>query len=225
MELEPIGEIIDNGTESNATVAEPSGNGDETGSRNREPEREIIEGIPTIDPITLGEWTDEPTVTISSDATRSTAEPVNINTGRKRGRPPGTRNRPKESTGENLDLKSLIYSAHLALAAIIDTPELEIDESEAKKLQDAILRMQKVYPTLGLSEKQMAWGNLICAASGVYVPRVVAIYKRGQMQPQELKQAKQPTPIRQPVESAPLTNPSQLNADGGGVEGTIHLGF
>jgi hypothetical protein len=225
MDNEPIGEFIENGTKPIGKIIDVGNDGEGSDAGNREPEREIIEGIPTIDPITLGEWSDSAAYT-DTDTRTGSAEPTPITTGRRRGRPPGTRNKTKESTSADLDLKGLIYSAHLAVAAVMNIEELCIDESEAKKLQDAILRMQKVYPTLGLTEKQMAWGNLICVASSVYVPRAVSIWKRSETQPQQPKAQKSPTPIRpHTAEPAPLTNPSQIDPNGGGVDGTIQLGF
>jgi hypothetical protein len=119
------------------------------------------DGIPTIEPATI------------------TIEPEQFEGGKRRGggRPKGSKNATgKQSTKEvSQDLSGLLLSAHAMLAAIVKTPELEIDEAEAKRLGDAVARVNREFGVQIMSPKTAAVVNLIMAAGTVYGPRVIAM--------------------------------------------------
>lgn len=118
---------------------------------------------------------------------------------RRRGRPKGSRNsaRSTEKASENNlieNVESLLLSTHFMLAKLLDVPEFELDESEAKRLSDAFKKVAAFYP-LGLSPKRLAWAELSIAAGTIYGPRVVTIYKR---KPKPSPVRVMPTPQPQP---------------------------
>jgi hypothetical protein len=118
------------------------------------------DGIPLIEPATI------------------TIEPEQFEGGKRRGgRPKGSKNATgKQSTKEvSQDLSGLLLSAHSMLAALIKTPELEIDEAEAKRLGDAVARVNREFGVQIMSPKTAAVVNLIMAAGTVYGPRIIAV--------------------------------------------------
>jgi hypothetical protein len=105
---------------------------------------------------------------------------------KKRGRPKGWRKSvesPASETPKNLiaNIESLLLSVHFMGAKLLEVPELELDEEEAKKLADAIRRVAEFYP-VALSPKKLAWAEFSFAMAGVYGPRVIAIYKKAPKQ-------------------------------------------
>ncbi len=66
----------------------------------------------------------------------------------------------------------------MMLAAITKVEELELDQNEAKRLAEAVTRVNKLYGGFVLSEKTMAWINLGMAGCTVYGPRMVAYSAR-----------------------------------------------
>lgn len=124
----------------------------------------IDNGIPVIDPTTI---IGEP----------DSGEPIR----RKRGRPAGSRNgysTKPQAKQTNQDLTGILLSLHMMGAAILKVPELEIDATEAKRLGDAVSRVNELYGGIMLSEKQAAWINLTFALGQVYGPRAVALKMR-----------------------------------------------
>lgn len=75
------------------------------------------------------------------------------------------------------DLKDLIYSIHLGVAAIARAPEMELDSAESKRFADSIVKLSKQYDHK-VSPKLMAWMGFSSTAAGIYVPRIMAISKR-----------------------------------------------
>jgi hypothetical protein len=144
---------------------------------------------------------------------------------KKRGRPKGWRKSaesPTSETPKNLiaNIESLLLSVHFMGAKLLEVPELELDEEEAKKLADAIRRVAEFYP-VALSPKKLAWAEFSFAMAGVYGPRVIAIYKKAPKQPgpravprqTEQSQAQSHQPVNQPGPSQvatprPLTSAS-----------------
>lgn len=107
--------------------------------------------------------------------------------GKRRGRPPGSRNgitRTDNSAGStqkttpNLaNIESLFLSANFGLAALMHCPELEVDETEAKRFSDSLKELLVHYPTQ-FNPKAIAWANFGMTTLGIYGPRVVAIAKK-----------------------------------------------
>jgi hypothetical protein len=62
-------------------------------------------------------------------------------------------------------------------AAILDTPELVLDESEAKALADASAKVAAHYNHT-IDPRTMAWVNLAMVAGGIYGTRIFAIRAR-----------------------------------------------
>lgn len=129
--------------------------------------------------------------------------PLNIGTGgtsggfgteprtRRRGRPPGSINRPRDTqeTSAQLDLKSslsniedLLTSIHWGTARLLDMSELELTADDSRQLSRAIRDCLKHYQ-FNIDPKKMALGNLMMVAGGIYAPRVMAIYRRGEKKP------------------------------------------
>lgn len=61
------------------------------------------------------------------------------------------------------------------LALLMKTPELEIQEAEAKRLGDALTRVNEEFGGIVISPKTEAIINLVMAAGSVYGPRLIAI--------------------------------------------------
>lgn len=116
---------------------------------------------------------------------------------RRRGRPPGSVNRPRgegfgteKSTTPRVSLtdsalgniEAMLFSTHLMLSKIASVPELELDQTESKRMADAIREVAKHYP-IPVSDKSLALVNLCTTMGGIYAPRAVAIYKRSGRKP------------------------------------------
>lgn len=153
-------------------------------------------------------------------------------TTRRRGRPPGTRNKSRDgsqtASPQNIaeNLEHLLLSVHTMGAAFLKCPELELDEAEAKKLASSIREVSKHYPVT-LDPKRLALIELGTMAAMIYGTRGVAIYKRltATPKPAAPKPKQEPTPINkqpasQPAPSKPPgpgrpLNPSDLFFDNG----------
>lgn len=180
--------------------------------RKSEPARDVpkIAGFDVIDP---GEFIDGGT----ADGDRSTAS-----AGKRRGRPPGSRNKQSATTGNTQEkapqniaenLERLLLSTHLMGAAMLKCPELELDVDEAKKLASAIREVSKHYPVV-FDPKKMALMELGTVALMVYGTRGVAIYKRIQRESQPQPPRQQPVNIdtrkqRPATPGAPAPQPAQ----------------
>lgn len=94
---------------------------------------------------------------------------------KRRGRKPGSRNTTtKASKQASADLTQLLMSLHFMAAALVKTPELILEQDEAKRLGEAINRVNDLYGGIVLSEKAQAWLNLGVAAGTIYGPRFIA---------------------------------------------------
>jgi len=154
---------------------------------------------------------------------------------KRRGRPLGSKNRndTPAKTPQNIaeNLERLLLSVHLMGAAALASPELELEESEAKKLASAIREVSKFYPVT-LDPKRLALLELGTVAMMVYGTRGVAIYRRVktevkpkaplQVMPNRPapKTAQATAPVREPekqntTESRPLTPNDLFGLDNG----------
>jgi len=130
-------------------------------------------GRTAIDPETIG--TDSGNSGTDSSTPGSTG-----NTGKKRGRKPGSKNGTKAAAVSKSDisgLENILFSVHLAISAIAKTPELALDQAEARELAKAAVAVQAHYETV-IDPKILAWGQLIVVMGGVYGPRAFAIKMR-----------------------------------------------
>jgi len=69
-----------------------------------------------------------------------------------------------------------LLSIHVGIATLTKTPELELDETEAKRLAEALARVSRHYPILDkIGEKSIDHANLIATVGGIYGSRMVAM--------------------------------------------------
>lgn len=116
-------------------------------------------GIPTVEPETIQ------------------FEPEPGEQRKRRGRPAGSKNAAKSASSRketSQDLTAILMGLHMMGAAFTKIPELELEESEAKKLGDALARVNELYNGILLTDKQRAWIGLAMAAGTIYGPRLVA---------------------------------------------------
>lgn len=133
-------------------------------------------GIPTIDPIEITGET-----------------PGDGDSGKRRGRPKGSRNRTTQPQKEvSSDLSTLLFTTHFMLAKLVKVDELELEKGEAEELGKALARVQKEFGVAVLSPKAAALINLAVVAGGVYVPRAIA-FKANRAKAEE----KQPSKVAQ----------------------------
>lgn len=96
---------------------------------------------------------------------------------RGRGRPKGSgTKKAREAHAIDLSgLEKLLLSLHAGLAAITHTPELQLDESEAKSMSTAAARVARHYPILDkIGDKAIDHANLVVVLSSVYGSRAIA---------------------------------------------------
>ena len=96
--------------------------------------------------------------------------------GKRRGRPRGSTNAPKDqATLKGVDLKAILLSIHLMLAARTSISQLALDEEEAGRLEEAIKRVWKHYP-VNVTQKQLDIAMAVYAVGDIYGTRLVSIY-------------------------------------------------
>src|SRR5207237_1061404 len=89
------------------------------------------------------------------------------------GTPETTPSRPLDVDG----ITAILLSIHGLLSSFTKIPELEIEETEAKKIGEALKRVADQYDTV-VSEKTLAWTNLVSSLSIVYGTRIFAYRAR-----------------------------------------------
>lgn len=189
MDKDAIGAIVDDFADvSNDAGGNAGGDtGGDTGGTNDG----RINGYDSVDPITAG-------------GTRSSG------TGRKRGRPAGSKNGERKTqtpTKNNLTaLENILLSVHFGVSALLSTPELDINEDEAKKFAGSLARISNLYDDR-INPKAVAWVDLIAVLGAIYGPRMIAIHAR-------MKAEKAPTPARATVINMPRakTTPTETAA-------------
>ena len=73
----------------------------------------------------------------------------------------------------------MLLSIHGIGASLLKTPELAIDEGEAKMLASAVSEVSKHYEVLSkVSGEAVAWTHLISVCAIVYGPRIFAVRNR-----------------------------------------------
>jgi hypothetical protein len=148
-----------------------------------------------------------------------------------RGRPRGSKNRttgpdagnsggsPTTGPGPGIaekaspdlkDLEELLFSIHQVGAAILNAPDWELDEIEAKKLSDSIKRVAKYYP-VKFDPKKLALSQLGLTCAQIYGPRLIPLFKSKPAQPKPAPvEINRPQPAPAPAPAVKLENPSQL---------------
>lgn len=104
-------------------------------------------------------------------------EPSESDQPRRRGRKPGSKNASRTQPQKEVaqDLTGVLLSVHFMLSKLVKIDELQLDEEEAKKLGDAVARVNKEFGVQMMSPKMAAIVNLGIVGAGVYGPRVIAI--------------------------------------------------
>lgn len=135
--------------------------------------------IATVDPGTIG--SESPGTGNRGDSASAGFTGTEIP--RKRGRPKGSRNRTsadKAAQTVRVDrdaISAILFSAHAMLAGITRTPELALDQGEAKTIAEATSKVAELYDVTA-DPKTIAWSNLIMTLGMVYGTRIVAINMR-----------------------------------------------
>ncbi len=154
----------------------------------------------------------------NGDTTGGTAAPRKRGRPRLDGKPPGTVTDNASSKKEDARnvrasfIEKTLYSIHAGVAAILNTPELELDRDDAKELGVAVAGVLALHK-VRMTPSQEAYALLFEAAAKVYPPMAVSIYMRKKAeaegkgkvlrwpgsQPKEVK----PAPTPQPTAPAP----------------------
>lgn len=146
-------------------------NGSEAGFGGSESDGEVIigtdgditnddrgDGIPIVEPSTIAYQPD-----------------ANEQPSKRRGRPAGSRNaKPKATQKTSTDLTSVLVSLHFMAANLCKIPELNMEKEEAKRLAEAVQKVNELYGMPVFSEKQEAWFNLAVVGCSIYGPRIIA---------------------------------------------------
>lgn len=111
---------------------------------------------------------------------------------KRRGRKPGAGNsgassgsRKNAGTSVSVNgIEKILLSLHMMGASALNTPELMLDDSEAKMLAEGIAGVQEFY-SYAPSAETIAWANLIAASVAIYGPRAVTVYNNRQKQKKE----------------------------------------
>lgn len=163
---------------------------------------EVPNGIASIDPGSIGKIGSETgNARRGSDSAAAGTGSVGGEPARKRGRPKGSHNKPHTETQASIPLDrdavtAILFSIHTMLAAATKTPELALDEKEARGIAEAATKVAAFYD-VAASAKTIAWANLVSALGVVYGPRVIAIGMRRKHE--RAKRSDKVTPIRDGV--------------------------
>lgn len=123
----------------------------------------------------------------------------------KRGRKPGTKNKPKAEKSGKIDLgpfSGCILGIHTMLASISRIPELELDEAESEKLAKASANVLRHYVDLEVSQKAADWTNLFMALGAIYGPRMFA-HKMRKTNERQSRQNRQAQTVDNPPQPKP----------------------
>lgn len=166
----------------------------------------------------IGTGTDDFTAAFS-DTGNGDASAELTPTGRiKRRRGPNKQPREGKEASLNINgVEKILFSIHAVAAAITKTPELELDESESKKLAKSIEGVTDQYK-LTLDPKVAAYIDLVSTVGMIYGPRAVSIYVRRKAERAKLVQQNNTgnvTPIRpEHVQPAPQQQRQQPTMSG-----------
>lgn len=132
---------------------------------------------------------------------------------KRRGRPPGSRNKSttEKEAPKNLveGLSDLLLSVHMMGAVFFKCEEIELTEEESKRLADKIKKVSTFYPMV-FDPKKLAIADLATTLVSIYGPRGVAIYKRASKpieQPKPQLVPPRPQSQQAQVQSTPLPRP------------------
>jgi hypothetical protein len=93
----------------------------------------------------------------------------------------------------------LLLSAHFAVASFLDTPELELNQVQAKQYADSLKEVMRHYQTT-IDPKKLAWVQLIFTMGGIYGPMIPAMRNRKEKDAKRL-----PAPVTATSKVAPAS--------------------
>ncbi len=143
------------------------------------------DGLIIIDPASVGSGGSD-----NGSSTDTTGEPV-----KRRGPKLGS-TRSTSKKGAALDIngvEAILFSAHTILAAISKTPEMALDQSEAKELAKGIANVSRHYD-VSTTQKTMDIANLVMVAGMIYGSRIMAIRNRKKTE-RPARAANAPSPV------------------------------
>lgn len=76
-----------------------------------------------------------------------------------------------------------------------------MDDDQARDIRESIEELARLYP-IGISEKKVAWTNLVFSVGGWAAPGLIAIYKRPRQRPGR------PQAVPQPIRDTQAASPS-----------------
>ena len=156
--------------------------------------------------------TGSPAITIGGTLSPETADRT-ANEQRKpgkRGRPPGSGNKEKDTAAprpEKLvltdlkDLNATLALGHATLAMVLKTPELALDDDEARLLADACQNVARHY-NVQVSGKAKDWCMLLMTMASIYRPRIISA--RARVKAEKLKATAKPEASAPRPAAAPL---------------------
>lgn len=114
---------------------------------------------------------------------------------KRRGRKPGSKNTAGGKKAAQT-VEPFLIMAHQWAAVLLKTPEIMLEEKEAKSLSDAYSVFCQHHNVPVISEKRMSEINMIAALALVYGPRIIAVRNRVKEE-NKLKKAKNVTSFTQ----------------------------
>jgi hypothetical protein len=126
----------------------------------------------------------------------ATVSPFDIGAGvgdsgaKRRGRPPGIKNRAETKTSSNLtaDIEGLLISLNLGVAALLDCKEFsEIPDEKSKAVADNIKELAAIYNKT-MNPKTAAWSKLGVSIASAYGPVLYVLWNRKPQGPPVLVQ-------------------------------------
>ena len=126
------------------------------------------------------EYGDSPNYVDPATATATGTGDSGTGTGKRRGRKPGTKNKPRgtSATQATADLSGMLFTAHLFMAKMLKSEIMEITKEESEELSSAITRVTQLYDVALLSEKNWAFLNLAMVMGNIYGTRLMVISKQ-----------------------------------------------
>lgn len=122
--------------------------------------------------------------TITGDAAGSGDSISDSGTGRRRGRKPGSRNKPKEdgsATLKGVEIAPILVSIHALLSARMGE-HWRLDDDESKQLEKAIKNALR-HQDMRVTQKQLDYAMLAYVVAQIYGTRVVTSITLARMQP------------------------------------------
>lgn len=114
-----------------------------------------------------------PTTTTTGDS----GSAAGAGTGKRRGRKPGTKNKPRgtSATQATADLSGMLFTIHMVMAKMVKSELMQITKEESEELSAAITRVTQLYDIRLLDEKTWAFINLALVMGNIYGTRLMVV--------------------------------------------------